>query len=107
MTETSITTTTPRSGVVRHGLLALVEHMDFHSLPAFRTITFHPDRLDVGVQGESGEAWAVTLANGDGIRCTSTREGYSHFETRGLLPDSGVRVRLSWCRPAALRSVSA
>lgn len=105
MTETSTTNTNP-AGVVAHGLHALAEHFDYRSLPAPLSITVAPKALIVHIPTQGAERWAVTLADGDGIHCVDIVDGHAHFQTRGLLPDTGVRVVLTW-QSRALAAVPA
>lgn len=91
--------TAPLPGVVTHALRALTDHIDTHLLSAPRTIHVEDTHLHLQAPSQGAEYWASTLADGDGIRCTHVDEyGYSHFETNGLLPASGVRIHLTWCR---------
>lgn len=97
-----ITATNTEPGVVAHALRALAEHFDYRGLAAPRMVIVEDDHIRVSVSGHDdiAERWAVTLAAGDGVRCTSITDGCSHWETNGLLPDSGVRVQLTWARLA-------
>lgn len=108
MTETSNTNTT-QAGVVAHALRALADHIDYRSVAAPRAVHVNDDHLRVNVPsaGDLAERWAVSLNEGDGIRCITVEDGYAHYETRGLLPDTGVRVRLAWARPATVEAVPA
>lgn len=85
-------------GVVAHGLRALADHFEGRDLPAPLGVDVMPRELNVRIPGRNAEAWATTLAQGDGLRCFSTGGDVSYWETCGLLPDTGVRVRLTWAR---------
>lgn len=87
-------------GIVTHALRALAEHIDERHLTAPVAIDVRPDYLNVRIPSRGAEAWTATLADGDGLDCfTATDVVYWH--TTGLLPDSGVRVRLDWARAAS------
>lgn len=85
-------------GVIAHGLRALADHIETHHLPAPHGVDVRPAHLSVRIPSNGAEAWAVTLAGGDGIRCLTAGSDVGYWETRGLLPDTGVRVRLTWSR---------
>jgi len=88
------------SGVVAHALRALADHIEQRHLPAPVSIGMLPRELNVRIPGDRAEEWAASLVAGDGIRCLATQTVHhtrlSNFETCGLLPDTGVRLRLQW-----------
>lgn len=99
MTETTKTDTTP-AGVAAHALRALVDHFDYKFLPAPLSVTITDRDLLVQIPAEGAERWAVTLAKGSGVICLGSGD-VAHFRTSGLLPDTGVRVRLMWSRASS------
>lgn len=91
-TETSL-----EPGVVAHAMRALAEHFDTKGLPAPLSVTVTGRDLLVQVHADGAERWAASLADGDGITCLGSGD-VGYLRTGGLLPDSGVRVRLTWSR---------
>lgn len=102
MKETSTTT----SGIAAHGLRALAEHFDYRGLPAPIGVTITDQRLLVQIPSRDAERWAVSLADGEGISCLGSGD-VGYFRTGGLLPDSGVRVTLTWSRAHSSAGVPA
>jgi hypothetical protein len=110
--STNHTTQQRQAGIVAHAFRALAEHFDHRALIAPAAVTVTDTALFISLPplpagSDAGDLWAVTLADGDGIRCADIANGRAFFETGGRLPDTGVRVRVVWSKPIALEAVPA
>jgi hypothetical protein len=106
-------TATTRDGVVRAGLVALVEHMAEHQLsaPLAIDLPLHPDdapfvRVRLGGVGQQS-AWLDTVEVVDEVNGPGATDRYVATVWHVRLPDTLTRIQLTASRPVGLAAVTA
>lgn len=96
-------TAIPDPGVVGHALTALGHHITQHQLPAPGDITVEADHIAINVEGFAAVAWRRSIVDVTFTREPAIRGSRLEWVTAsGRLPDTGVRVQLSWLRTTRL-----
>lgn len=108
MTSKAPTTSTKPGYVRTHGLQALAHHVTDWHLPGPWSIDLSGhvyDGLYVNLPADDSVAWTSSIV----VDSTSFEEypGYRHYSVDGRLPDTGVRIRLTWIDAGTMQAVSA
>lgn len=111
MSEATRTTssTVQRAGVVAHALHALADHVAAHFLDLGEVVV-NEDHLDIAISGYDAKVWKASLRDGvDTVDRRAAARAVDAVTLTGRLPDTGVRVELSWVEmaPAGARALRA
>ena len=85
---------------IGHALTALGYHITRHQLPTPGDITVESDHIEVALDRRDARAWKRSLADGVNIKREAAIRGSRTEQVTliGQLPDSGVRVHLTFLR---------
>lgn len=96
MTDTTSSTITDGI-IVGHGLMCVASHLITHQLPAPVGLELNTERLTVDLVSDDVTPWVSSLVDVTPPVLRGTTHGrIEHHQVDGLLPDTGVRVRLAW-----------
>lgn len=102
-------TTAQRAGIVAHALHALADHVAAHLLDLGEVVV-NEDHLDISISGCDAAVWKASLREGvDVIERHAAADAVDSVTLTGRLPDTGVRVELTWVElaPAGVRALRA